>query len=64
MAVPERAWGYKFVPKKNATPDEVMAVLAILMRLVTNNPTLAVGPRKEIDELPVILRRHFERQKM
>ena len=64
MAVPIRAYGYRFAPKKDATPDEIMMVLKIVLQLISNNSSLAVGPRKEIDDMPVVVRRHFEKVPM
>ena len=62
MAIPIRAWGYQFKPQPGATVDEMMEILAVVMRLVTNNNTLAIGPRKEVEDLPENLRRHFRKQ--
>ena len=64
MAIPERPYGYLFEPKPNATPDEVMACLQICLRVLTNNLHICAGPRKEIDDLPPDLKRHFRKKRM
>ena len=64
MATPKRPYGYRFTPMAGATPDEVMDCLMICLRLVTNNLCLAVGPRKEIDDLPDNVKRHFTKVPM
>lgn len=64
MATPKRSFGYRFAPKKGATPDEIMCVLMVVLKLIQNNALLCEGPRSEIEELPVRLKRHFEREDM
>ena len=64
MATPKRPFGYQFDPKAGATIDEVMICLKVCINLLSGNSMVALGPNKEIEDLPAQVKQHFRKVEM
>lgn len=64
MAIPERPEGYIFDPKPSPSTDEVMSCLKVIIKLITDNQMMCVAPRREVEDLPEAVKRHFKKIKL